>query len=391
MEKRTVKLTNFIKIQNSLNDLAKEYEVAKKENNKEQLEVIKGKYEDLKTLLRSNAVYFKKLDKYEVNNQIANEENQERINHLEARKREKKVYKSNKSYTKMVEKADDLDTYIIKNSHKKRNFTLKHWKSITVAAATLVLVGSLSACNLFKKNKKTVSKNDVTIEQQVTEDITKEEVTEVTTEAYEEIEETNDNGIILNPLEKTDNETKVNKKDNVKYTNNKNAGVPSTGTPIIPAGGTTEKPLDPHTQEKEEKTSETPGTTITTDENGNKVEKTVNPDGTTTKVTTIKEESVKEPEAVEYPTEVIDKTGGIPEKESVDVEEREERQEPNTSENLPIDENVNKQNNNNQSTTQQPTTQQPTTEKVIYEYDEQYETPYDGDEIDEGYSLTYHM
>ena len=62
MEKRTVKLTNFVIIQNRLNDLAKEYEVAKKENDKEKLENIKVRYEDLKTLLRSNAVYFKNLD-----------------------------------------------------------------------------------------------------------------------------------------------------------------------------------------------------------------------------------------------------------------------------------------------------------------------------------------
>ena len=199
----------------------------------------------------------------------------------------------------------------------------------------------------------------------------------------QEQEETKDSGIKLNPLEATDKETKVNKKDNVKYTDG-NKGVPATSAPAVPAGGSKETALDPHIEKNEAEKNPTPGTTTTTDENGNKVEITVNPDGTTTKVTTIKEESAKEPEPVDYPTEEIDKTGGIPKEEQVEVEEREEKQEPNTSETLPIDGNGNKQNNNNNN-------QQPATEKVTYEEEVEYDKTYDGNEVDDGYSLTYTM
>ena len=65
MENKTVKLTNFKKIKDELNNLAKEYETAKQNNDSKKLEEIKVRYEDLKILLRSNAVYFKKLDKSE--------------------------------------------------------------------------------------------------------------------------------------------------------------------------------------------------------------------------------------------------------------------------------------------------------------------------------------
>ena len=98
MEKRTVKLTKFNKIQEELNGLAIRYEHAKENNLKEELENIKERYEELRILLRSNYAHFKKLDTYEINGIINNSEDEHQIAQLEAKKHEKKVYKSNKTY-----------------------------------------------------------------------------------------------------------------------------------------------------------------------------------------------------------------------------------------------------------------------------------------------------
>ena len=416
MENKTVKLTNFKKIQEELNILAKEYETAKQNKDSKKLEEIKVKYEDLKTLLRSNAVYFKKLDKYEVNNQIANTDDETKISHLEARKREKNVYKSNRNYISMVEKAATLDDYIEKNSKKKLNFVKKHFKPIAVAAASIILLGSLSSCK-FGKNKNETSKVGYTTEAQIVEEPTTEEVIEVNTE-----DETNDNKIKLNDLVDVDNETKTTKKYSDNYLNKTIPGTTGTGTGTSKGVGTSqEKAMDPHTDEIEQETSQPESSTSYTDENGNDVTVTVNPDGTTTTITTIKEESVEEPEAVDYPTETIDNTG-IPKEEKVTIEEKEERE--NTIDindnNITIEEEKTTQTNTNRSTTtttvdttiSETTTNTTNTtntneivtengEKVTYEYIEvkedvytgdlveettEYEDIYTGDEVDETYN-----
>lgn len=363
MEKKTVKLTNFVKIQEELNQLAEDYKVASSNNNIEKLEAIKGKYEDLKTLLRSNAYYFNKLDVYDVNNKINNEQDIVKKGHLEAKKAEKKVYKSNKSYISMVEKADTLDDYIEKNSQKKRNFVKKHFKPIAVGTVVVLLLGSLSACKFGKKKDQYGYEPSNKIIETTTEDNTIEETKEITTENLNDLIETNDNSIKLNPLEETTDTNTIDsknnttdKKDNVSYTNKNTGSVGTTGTSSTGKTTTTTKSLDPHTEQKEAATKKT-----------------------TTTTTTIKQESVKEPEAVDYPTTIIDNTGKNT-TEKTDYEYKEETIDINDGTDMPIDE---------PTTTEQPTTQ----ETIIIEENEEYEDTYNGDVIDDtyGYVLSYRM
>ena len=358
MEKKTVKLTNFIKIKDELNALADQYKIAKENDNVEELNNIEAKYNDLKVLLRSNAYYFNGLDEFVINNKIANESDEKQISYLEAKKAEKKVYKSNKSYIAMVEKADTIDDYIVKNSQKKRNFVKKHFKPIVVGAAALMLLGSLSACRIGnRKNKAIYETNDKVIET-TTEETKQDDKEEITTEKLNDLVETDENGIKLNPLEiSTDENGKNNentKKDDVSYTNKGNgSSVGTTGSNGSVGTGkktTTEKSLDPHTEQKE---STTKKTTITTE--------------------TIKEESVKEPEAVDYPTTIIDNTGKKS-SETTDYDYKEEQIDINDDPSMPIDE---------------PTTEQKTTEEeiIIIEENEEYDDTYDGDVIDDTYGL----
>ena len=363
MKKKTVKLTNFVKIKEDLNALAEQYKIAKENDNAEELNKINAKYEDLKVLLRSNSYYFNNLNEYEINNQIANETDEKQIGYLEAKKAEKKVYKSNKSYIAMVEKADTIDDYIVKNSQKKRNFVKKHFKPIVVGAAALMLLGSLSACRIGnRKNKAIYETNDKVIET-TTEETKQDDKEEITTEKLNDLVETNDNGITLNPLETSTDENGKNnentKKDDVSYTNKGNGSVGTTGNTSTGTGKTTttEKSLDPHTSTKEAGTKKT-----------------------TTTTETIKEESVKEPDAVDYPTTIIDNTGKKS-TETTDYEYKEETVDINDGTDMPIDE---------PTTEKEKTTEE---ETIIIEENEEYEDTYNGDFIDESSSLvlTYRM
>ena len=92
MEKKTVMLTNFKKIQEDLNNLAQEYKIAKDNNDEKKLNNCTKQYEELKTLLRSNAYYFNNLNVTEINNKLEVIDNEEEIGHLKAKKAEKNVY-----------------------------------------------------------------------------------------------------------------------------------------------------------------------------------------------------------------------------------------------------------------------------------------------------------
>ena len=312
MEKRTVKLTKISKIQEELDNLAKEYEVAKRDNNQEAKESIKERYEELKVLLRSNAVYFKNL----------NSENTS-----EAKEIEKQNYQNNRRYISMVEKSNTLDDYVKKN--EKRTIVKKHWKKVALGATIVALIGSISACSLNKKGN--INKNEVVY-------TSNEEIKEPTTEDVKlnDISETKeDTNIQLNALPEENN------KDNIKGGKNSNPNVEYTS---VPEGKTIEKALDPHVD-------------------------TNTASGITTNTIIIKENEATEPTAEDYKTEIIDRTD-ISKEEKEEITETEEKIPVNTD-NLPIDGEDNKKpDKEDKEDDKKEDTDIPTEEKVIIVEDE---------------------
>ena len=75
MEKRTVKLTKFEKIEDQLNQLSKEYGDAVLNDDKEALKEISDKYKKLRILMLSNEDYFINYNPKDLKVQIQDEEN----------------------------------------------------------------------------------------------------------------------------------------------------------------------------------------------------------------------------------------------------------------------------------------------------------------------------
>ena len=102
MEKRTVKLTKFEKIEDQLNQLSKEYGDAVLNDDKEALKEISDKYKKLRILMLSNEDYFINYNPKDLKVQIQDEENLEREYQLEEqlrlKKQQKREYKANKAY-----------------------------------------------------------------------------------------------------------------------------------------------------------------------------------------------------------------------------------------------------------------------------------------------------
>ncbi|MBQ9024736.1 MAG: hypothetical protein IJ105_05955 [Bacilli bacterium] len=389
MEKKTVKLTNFVKIQEDLNKLADEYKIAKENNNEEELVNINEKYAQLKVLLRSNAHYFNQLDENSINEKITNETDNIEKGHLKAKIAEKSVYKTNESYITMVDNTKNLDDYIenttkkeeVVINKKKRNFVKKHFKKLAIGAAAVMLMGSFVGC--FNKSKTTKGyTTEVSInEQETTQEpvITEDDTQEITTESLNELVDSKDevkintkDGIKLNPLEEGPKDKEnASKKDNVKYTDKVKVGgskvVGGSAAPSTTGASTTTKALDPHTSQKEAEVKKS-----------------------TTTTTTIKQESVKEPEAVDYPVNIIDNTN-VNKKEVVTYEYKEEKTNINNNSNMPIVEQPVVE--PEKQPVQEPITEE---EIIIYEENIEQDELYDGDLIDErskndSYTLSYRM
>ncbi len=216
-----MKVKKIQEIKDMFSDLTKKYEIAKENNDTQELENIKIEYKNLKKLLYSNEAYFGNLKESDLEERSNNATTKEERNKVATLSAQKQQYKSNKSYINMVEKCGTLEDYIKKSKRTNFRFVKRTFKKVVlVGAAAGVLMFSLATCGKNKeKNEKNVDKNITTEET----DNTNENTTETTqkteeTETTEEKDnndslETAKNSIYLNPISKEKNEKDVKNND----------------------------------------------------------------------------------------------------------------------------------------------------------------------------------
>lgn len=124
------------------------------------MEKLQLEYKNLRTLLISNYMTFRNMNKGEIRAKKLSADS-ETAKIFEEDLKQKKTYKKNGWYVKMVDESSNIDEYVENNSHKKRIFVKKNFKKIVIAGALLTSVLALTSCH-NKKNTKKVDQNNKT-------------------------------------------------------------------------------------------------------------------------------------------------------------------------------------------------------------------------------------
>ena len=187
MKNETVNLTKFEDIQQELKELEVRYKNASEKDDKEELTKINNRYKELRTLLFSCENYYKNIYNAEkLKEEIELEDDDSIIDELQSeltdKNYEKKLFKKNKAYISILDKAPSIEEYA-NNTKKKLNFVQRNIVPIVLATALLVGGGVvLSSCGKSNNNKNTIkTTTEATTEDN--NDLITSSTTEVTTQA----------------------------------------------------------------------------------------------------------------------------------------------------------------------------------------------------------------